>query len=1027
MSWRRIVPFKAIGAATVVLAFATSAAAQDAGIIGQVTDDSGAVMPGVTVTATSPALQVPSVVAVTDEKGEYRLSPLPIGTFAVEYSLSGFQSVKRDGIRLTVGFTARIDVPLKVGSLEETITVSGAAPVVDTTSTAATTQFTRETIELLPTSRNGIVSLLAQAPGVRTLRDVGGSSLNQVPTYRVFGQAGEAYSTLEGVQTSSLQASSGQANYWDYTALEEASVRTLGNSAEVPSRGVNLVAIVKSGGNDFHSATSYNKTGPDFQSDNIDDELRARGLAGGSTLADRYSISSDIGGRIIRDKLWFYVAGRRQIDDQQPLNTFKPDGSPAIAKELSWFYTSKLSYQMSQANRLVGFYAYNHKYDTSTLSQFTPWEYRGGLMTPSRTAKAELQRVWSNQFVTSAQMGFWTYDSHYWSFAPREVPPSLDLVTQMNAGPQNTVGQRPHNPRYHYKANATWYKPELYQGSHEFKFGFDYTDNWFGRQYPLLDPNLTIDGGPDNEGGRWPYSSWVWSYRLRPSTQAGQAPFASCQVAAGATTPCRIELWNNPAEAKVVTHYFGTYITDSWTVGRRLTLNLGLRYAHDNGFVPESCQVAAAFPADAAFPAACREKQQFNIWDSVAPRMHASWDIAGNGKTVLKGGWGRFDHERQQVPELDAADWQLRTTTTFRWRDYNGNHVYDAGESNLNPNGADFLSQSGGSNTVPCNHESAALLGCADERQPKSDEISLSLERELGQNFGVRASYVYSRYRDTYRILNTLRPCATEGRALGAPCPGSYDVPVVQSDPGPDGIRGNADDPRTSAGLPVFFTYYEYSAALAGRANERFVRVNDPAADQKYNSIDIAMSKRLSKNWQLTASYSATRRNVPLLYSDLTAAASTGAGEFNGNVESAQLTPNNEINAADKEWEYSTKLSGVYQLPYGILTSANYEARSGYPWARQVQFTGGRTVPNMTINVEPNGSRRLPVSNQLDVRFEKTFAMPHGQKLAVRSNIFNILNDNTILEITRLSGPNFDRPTTVMDARIVEIGFTYSF
>ena len=255
-------------------------AQESAGIIGQVTDESGAVLPGVTVTATSPALQVPSVVAVTDTQG--RVPP----DAAADRHLSGrlhprpgSSRCEREGIRLTVGFTAKVDVALKVGSLEETITVSGAAPVVDTTSTTATTQFTRETIELIPTSRNGIVSLLAQAPGVRTLRDVGGSSLNQVPTYRVFGQAGEAYSTLEGVQTSSLQASSGQANYWDYTTLEEASVRTLGNSAEVPSRGVNLVGRRQVGRQRVpQQHVTYNKTGPDFQSDNIDDELRAQGL-----------------------------------------------------------------------------------------------------------------------------------------------------------------------------------------------------------------------------------------------------------------------------------------------------------------------------------------------------------------------------------------------------------------------------------------------------------------------------------------------------------------------------------------------------------------------------------------------------------------------------------------------------------------------------------------------------------------------------------------------------------------------------
>ncbi len=985
----RLKALRTIGAAVLCLSFAAVAAAQDASITGRVTDESGAVMPGVTVTATSPSLQVPSITSVTDEKGEYRLTPLPIGSYAIEFALSGFQTVRRDGVRLTVGFRAEIDVPLKVGSLEETITVSGAAPVVDTTSTAATTQFTRETIELLPTSRNGIVSLLAQAPGVRTLRDVGGSSLNQVPTFRVFGQAGEAYSTLEGVQTSSLQASSGQANYWDYTTLEEASVKTLGNSAEVPSRGVNLLAIVKSGSNSFHGDTSYNRTGPDFQSFNIDDNLRSQGITGGSELASRYSLSSDLGGRIIRDKLWFYTAGRRQIDDQQPLDTFKADGSPAISKQLAWFFTGKSSYQMSPANRLVGFYQYNHKYDTSTLSQFNPYEYRSGLMTPSTTSKVEMQRVWSNQFFTSVQVGYWNYSSQYWTFSPLDVPASSDLSTQQTLGPSVTVGQRPHNPRYHYKANATLFKPDLFYGNHEFKAGVDYTDNWFGRQYPDL-PFDTTTKGPDGDA----FSAAVFPYRLRPSRG-----FANCNVALTATTPCQIEMWNTPSAAKVVSHYLGTYLTDSWSVAKTVTLNLGIRFAHDNGFIPESCREAARFPADITYPAACFEKQQFNIWNSFAPRTHLSWDIMGNGKTVLKGGWGRFDHQRQQVPEMDSSDAQLRTTTAYRWRDLNGNRRYDAGEVNLNTNGPDFISQSGGNNFFPS----------PTERQPKSDELSLSLERELAQGFGIRTSYVYSRYRDTYRVLNTLRPYE------------AYNVPVTQTDPGQDGVRGNADDPGTG------FTYYEWAPALNGRAFERFTRVNDPAADQHYNSFDVAMSKRLSNRWQLTGSYSATKRNVPLLYTDLTAPASTAAGEFNGNVESAPLNPNNEINTSDRNWEYTWKLSGVYQAPLGIVTSANYEARSGYPWARQVRFTGGRTIPSITLNVEEIGARRLPISNQLDVRFEKNVKMPHGQKGAARLNIFNILNDNTVLDVTRLSGPNFNRPTSIMDPRLIELSFTYSF
>ena len=135
-------------------------AANPAGIIGVVTDNTGAVLPGVTVTATSPALQVPSVTTVTDERGEYRLTPLPIGLYTVLFELAGFQSVRREGVRLTVGFTARVDTELNVGALAETITVSGVSPLVDPTSTATSTELTREQLEVLPTSRDGFHAFL---------------------------------------------------------------------------------------------------------------------------------------------------------------------------------------------------------------------------------------------------------------------------------------------------------------------------------------------------------------------------------------------------------------------------------------------------------------------------------------------------------------------------------------------------------------------------------------------------------------------------------------------------------------------------------------------------------------------------------------------------------------------------------------------------------------------------------------------------------------------------------------------------
>ena len=159
-------------------ATAGQGAAAPAGIVGQVTDGTGAVLPGVTVTATSPALQVPSVTAVTDEQGDYRLTPLPIGTYTVVYELPGFQNLRREGVRLTVGFVARVDQVMNLGAVAETITVSGASPLVDTTSTATRTELTQEQLDVLPTNRDGLKAFLGQVPGARTNLEVGMSGLS---------------------------------------------------------------------------------------------------------------------------------------------------------------------------------------------------------------------------------------------------------------------------------------------------------------------------------------------------------------------------------------------------------------------------------------------------------------------------------------------------------------------------------------------------------------------------------------------------------------------------------------------------------------------------------------------------------------------------------------------------------------------------------------------------------------------------------------------------------------------------------
>ena len=215
-----------------------------ASIIGRVTDQSGAVLPGVTVTVTSPALQVPEVTAVTNELGEYRVAPLPIGVYAMAFDLPGFQTIRRQEIRLPVGFTARIDVELGIAAVGETITVSGAAPIVDVATTSGSTLLTNEFLQLSATARNSVMSVLTMAPGVRTFTDVGGGQmLLENPTPRAYGigGAGSQWYTVDGVQNFRLGST-----FWDYQAFDEVRVQSIGADAERPTRGVSVTAVVKS-------------------------------------------------------------------------------------------------------------------------------------------------------------------------------------------------------------------------------------------------------------------------------------------------------------------------------------------------------------------------------------------------------------------------------------------------------------------------------------------------------------------------------------------------------------------------------------------------------------------------------------------------------------------------------------------------------------------------------------------------------------------------------------------------------------
>jgi hypothetical protein len=943
-----------------------------AGFVGHVKDESGGVLPGVTVTTTSPALQAPSMSTVTNADGEYRLIPLPIGVYTVEYSLSGFQTLRQEEVRLNTGVQLRLDVMLKVGALAETVTVSGAAPVVDVTSTATATHFTRDTLELTPTSRNGLISLGTQAPGVKAALDVGGGTVGQTIEFQTYGQTWGSTVIIEGMDTTVPDDSGMGGNYHDFYAVDEARVQSVSNGPEVSSHGVAITLVTKSGGNEFHGGGSYGYMTPRWESNNISEELRSFGITHGNPLTKRTDQGADLGGRILRNKLWFFTSGRYRQAGRLQLGGFKPDGTQAEAYNSEIIWNGKLSYQKSPANRFIFWSEWARKHDRAlSVNEFLPWESRGSRVLPVKTWKGEWQATRGNTLMLSLLFGRWGYRdvSANWERIRTDEaeaagiphgfeirlkddqsdwadfrPATRDIVTMKRSG-TSTGGGVTDFGKYDGKGTVSWYKPDLFFGNHELKGSFDY--------------------------------SQFWSIRARGSR--GKAGDYELIFSNG--TPFQISIHNSPLVPLTNLSYTTAYVNDTWSIGPRLTVDIGLRYQRDTPWVPAQCRLAGPFA-----PAQCIDRIPFKIYNAVTPRAYFSYDLMGDSRTVLKGGWGRFASMRL-MEEVLVHPFLFQTSTYF-WHDLNGNNNYDTGEVNLDPNGADFVS--GG--------QEGQTLSNPDEKQMKYDQFSLTIERQLARNLGVRLSGLYIRMFDQTRFLNTRRP------------PSAFNIPITNPDPGPDGALRTADDPGTS------ITYWDYPVELGGLSNEVYIISNDLGLIETHKAIDAQLVKRISSGWQFLAAFSATKNNIPLVRSP------------SGNRFIPQWNPNVEINNSDRTWEWIGKISGTYMLPAQVSLSANFNHERGAPQARQVLFRGGRQIPTMVLNVEPLGSLRLPNTNIVDVRVDKSFRLPNnGHRVALRLNLYNALNASTVLSRTLRSGSAYLRPTSIVRPRIVEVGVQYTF
>src|SRR2546428_3959866 len=321
---------------TCIALSSTWAVAKQTGVLsGVVRDAQGGVLPGVTISITSPALIGGARTITTSETGNCQFTGLPPGAYEVKYELSGFSALRREDIRVQVAQTPRLDVGLRLGSLQETVTVSGESPVVDVSSTTTQTNISKDLYEAIPTGRNPWV-MAGLVPGVITGRlDVGGTEGMQQYNLEAFGSADSQKSfSIDGLKTNWGGGAGGSTmQYYGFEMYEEYNMQTASGAAESDVSGVYMNMVTKSGGNRFNNEHNFYFMNEKLQGSNIDYALRSRlaqSRAAGNPIDISYDWSSTIGGPIKKDKAWVFRAGRSWKMNQFQIGALNPDGSQAI-------------------------------------------------------------------------------------------------------------------------------------------------------------------------------------------------------------------------------------------------------------------------------------------------------------------------------------------------------------------------------------------------------------------------------------------------------------------------------------------------------------------------------------------------------------------------------------------------------------------------------------------------------------------------------------------------------------------------
>src|SRR5215831_1035744 len=569
-------------------------------ITGRSSDNSGAVIPGVEVAITSPAMIGGTRKATTDESGTYQFKLLSPGVYRVSFSLPGFKTLNIDGVTITAGATMTINGPMEVSAVAEEVTVTSAAPAIDLEAATVGINWEQKKMDDLPWGRS-VVSLAQMVPGIFvTNYDVGGNQMGGSSNIggRTFGRSGGEVRTYDGVIFCM--------NFDDFGSYEEVQLTAAAKGAEAMSAGILGTFVIKSGGNTFHGGSQVYWEDGSFQANNVTPQLLAKGFAPGGNNFTRYNeFNADIGGPIIHNKFWFYSGVNYDYTGQNVAGFVdQTTNKPAIYPIMLNIETLKLTYQLTEKMKLEVMEQQNTKrapyrnggpfvplqatQNQKTIGSVGPqlkWTY---IISPKMTTDLAIQRA-----------GYW------WPTKPHTNDPRImDLTTTQTRGAYlaNYTGPL----RWQWNGSWSWFT-DVMGKSNEIKTGFL---GWWDSAH------VTNTGYPYQE---------QFQYRSLPSDIVGCTGI-NCNYF---SRPSQVLTYDYPNYTKSIVNYNSWYFNDKINLSKKLTLNAGVRYDHYSNYLP-----AQGNPGIGPFAAGDPFYQQisgFPVYHKLSPRISLAYDVRGNG------------------------------------------------------------------------------------------------------------------------------------------------------------------------------------------------------------------------------------------------------------------------------------------------------------------------------------------------------------------------------------------------------------